>query len=91
MLLQKSATAFESIFVFRLFQSLGELVRAGCTLKTATNAGKALDDFVNGHSVNQARNPLRVAVAAAVEADVINVSVNNVKRDVAGANALGLL
>ena len=77
------------LFQAHFYQRFGELVGAGGLLHAAADALQAGNDLVHRHSFDELGHALRVAVAAADEADALYNAVLHVKQNLAGADAAG--
>ena len=77
------------LFQAHFYQRFGELVGAGGLLHAAADALQAGNDLVHRHSFDELGHALRVAVAAADEADAFYNAVLHVKQNLAGADAAG--
>ena len=57
----------------------------------AIHAAQPLDGSMCLQAVSQDRNALGIAAAAALELDIENVAIDQIKADLRGANTLGLV
>ena len=78
-------------FLLSCLQSLSQLIGAGGSLGAAGNTLNAGDDLVDIHAFHQSGDALQVAVAAAEELNILDLAVFNLKDDLSGAGALGLV
>ena len=72
-------------------QSLCQLVGAGGSLGATGNTLNAGDNIIDVHAFHQRGDALQVAVAAAEELNILDLAVFNLKNDLSGAGALGLV
>ena len=63
------------------FQSLRELVRTGCSAKTALCSLEFFNDVICLHAVDELCDSVGVTLAAADEADIFNDSVFKIESD----------
>ena len=73
----------------RFLQCFGELIRAGCGLVAAADAGEAADGVLDIHAADELFNPLCVAGAAAGKFDAFDRVAGKLDVNAARADALG--
>lgn len=84
----KARLSGQSLILFqRLRQGLGQLVGAAGGLPAALDALQLGDGLLRGHILDQAANPLQIAVAAAGEADGTDDAVLQLQIDPGGTHA----
>lgn len=75
--------------VLSLLQSAGQLIRAGSGLASAGGTLQSGNNVVNVHTLDQRADTLQIAIAAAQELHIPDLSVLDIKIDLAGAGAAG--
>jgi hypothetical protein len=73
------------------FQRAGQLVGAGGGLHAAGGALQASDDIIDIHALYERADALEVAVATTDEFNILNLVVLDLKNDLTGTGALGLV
>ena len=74
-----------------VLERMGQLIGAAGGTRAAGDAFEHLDDVVDGHALDERRDALRVAVAAAGEMDVGHAAVDDVEVNGARARPLGFV
>ena len=74
-----------------LLQSLSQLIGAGSGTAAAADAFHTGDDVFHTLAFAQSTDALQIAVATADEAQIVNLAVNDLEDDLAGASAAGLV